>query len=138
LTGETKDDLQTGGRGEDTLRGNGGEDTLRGGAGDDALFGDGSNDDLYPGAGNDQINTGSGADDIILRPGGGADEVTDFTPGSDDLDLRAFGIGSFSTLESSYSPVGVSGGTLIDLGGGDTILLDGVSPGALAASDFIL
>ncbi|WP_163849283.1 CARDB domain-containing protein [Pseudooceanicola aestuarii] len=56
-------------------------DSLSGGIGDDTLSG---------GTGADTLTGGSGDDVFVIAPGGGSDLITDFTDGSDLLDLTAF------------------------------------------------
>ncbi|MBE1291314.1 MAG: hypothetical protein GJ677_02380 [Rhodobacteraceae bacterium] len=69
---------QTGGALDDILSGGGGADHLLGGAGDDIL---------WDGAGVDRLEGQAGRDIFVLAADGGADEILDFTPGQDRLDL---------------------------------------------------
>lgn len=105
LTGGMGDDSLDGGEGDDALHGYHGHDTLDGGAGEDALFGgwgddvisggeDDETDYLNGGDGDDQITAGAGdivtggdGDDTVWLDGdaGGPAEITDFTPGEDNL-----------------------------------------------------
>ena len=102
-----------GGDGNDLLDGRpGGSASLFGGDGDDVLIG--NRDDLYGGKGNDILTyqystnlTGqSGADtfkmpDRILNDydSSTSGDIQDFRPGSDKIDVSAFGISSFAQLK---------------------------------------
>ncbi|PWB33467.1 type I secretion target, partial [Pseudomonas sp. SDI] len=83
LTGDNNANLLMGGKGNDTLVGGGGEDTLIGGLGDNTLTG------------------GAGADTFLWQQGNnGHDVVTDFTPGTDRLDLSQLLQGENTTTAS--------------------------------------
>jgi len=110
-------------------------DWIRGDAGFNVILGFGG-DDIIEGGGNvDVLLGGDGDDTFVVAPGAGVDQVNDFVAGAgtdDALDLTAFGLGA--------APVGVQAGanTLIDLGGGDTVILLNVVAANLHADDFIL
>ncbi|CAM3585636.1 retention module-containing protein [Pseudomonas reidholzensis] len=100
LTGDHADNLLAGGRGNDVLNGAGGNDTLIGGLGDDTLTG------------------GSGNDAFVWQKGdSGHDTVTDFTPGSDRLDLSQLLQGENATAASLddylHFKVTASGGNVV-------------------------
>jgi hypothetical protein len=58
------------------------DDTITGSAGVDVIKG---------AAGNDTITTGAGADDVVIvATDAGVDTITDFTSGTDDLDINGF------------------------------------------------
>lgn len=98
--GRWGDDRLIGSSGADTLVGDEGRDTIAGGAGNDALW-----------IGRDRTADGD-VDTIIFRAGDGQDTIYGF--GSEDvLDLGG----------RDYHARETSAGTLLDLGGGDTILL---------------
>src|SRR5436190_1531489 len=105
LTGTSGDDSLAGLDGDDTLDGGAGDDTLDGGAGADALFGQ------------------AGADLFVLRRGGGADVVGDFQAGTDQVDLRDFGLAGFAQLQAKMAQAGTD--VVIGLGAGDLLLLRG-------------
>ncbi|WP_108813643.1 matrixin family metalloprotease [Loktanella sp. Alg231-35] len=95
------------GRGEagnDTLIGGIGNDVLDGGAGNDVLRGDPSgsfisgNDRLIAGSGNDVLEGGGGADTFVFDRSNGANRITDFEVGLDEIELIGFSLGD-GTLE---------------------------------------
>jgi hypothetical protein len=96
--------------------------------------------DILAGDSNANVLTGgAGADTFVFGPGGGADEVTDFSHAQGDkLDLSAFraSVHSLSDLLARTTQMGAN--AVIDLGGGASITLDNVQKSALTASDFIL
>lgn len=100
-----------------TLRAGGGDDTLLGGGGDDVLRGE------------------AGADLFVFDPGMGQDRIADFQPGTDRLLLRGFGVADFSR----FAALTVDGGegALIELGGGQRLLLQGVLEARLSAADVL-
>jgi len=128
----------SGGGGNDELRGGYDNDTLHGDAGDDFLHGYVGNDMLDGGTGRDRMEGGDGNDTFVMRRGYGADTIGDFAAFSlgatyaDRIDLSDFGVASFSDLVLSES----GGDTVIDLGGGDSLTLDGVAASSLGAEDF--
>jgi Ca2+-binding RTX toxin-like protein len=100
--------------GNDTLNGGKGNDTLAGGGGDDVLTG------------------GSGADMFVFGAHSGDDRITDFAK-KDVIDFDATsGIHSFADLTLTAS----GKDTLITWGTGDSILVEGMKPKQLSASDF--
>jgi len=133
LSGQAGDDLLMGGEGDDRLSGGEGDDRLSGGAGSDRLEGGARNDRLTGGEGNDVLFGGADADRFIFAPGSGQDRIGDFTVGEDSIDLSAYGLSGFEALEM----VVLNGRTLLQLGGGDSILLAGVEAGTLSGGDFI-
>ena len=73
----------------DHLIGNGAANLLNGGKGDDVLAGGAGNDTLNGGAGNDRLSGGAGSDIFLfdLSAAGGVDQILDFNPATDKIDL---------------------------------------------------
>ncbi|QXH50162.1 retention module-containing protein [Pseudomonas fakonensis] len=136
----------------DTLIGNAGDNLLNGGAGNDVLKGGAGNDTLIGGPGDDIMTGGPGNDTFVWQKGDtGHDTVTDFTPGSDHLDLSQLlqgenatsaslddylhfkvsgsGAGVVSTIEVS-SIAGAAPTQTIELAGVDLAQHYGVTAGA--------
>jgi len=155
-SGKGGSDRLTGGAGDDILIGDGdvmtdsakgGADTLDGGDGNDWLYGDGRTsaatvtggadklyggdgaDRLIGGGGNDLLEGGAGADWFVFAPGSGADEITDFAPGADHIDLSAFDI-AYEQLGFTTS----AGGVRISMGT-DSIFVRGAQ--GLSPNDFV-
>lgn len=163
-------DFAAGGAGNDSIFGSDGADTIYAGLGDDFIGGGAGNDAIFAGAGsnrifgglgNDTITAGSGKDVITGGPGadvfvfasaaaigiGAArDVITDFTPGVDDIDLRALG----TTFNGTAGVLGggtasffyfASGGLLIGDQNGDGAadwVLELTGAPGVSATDFIL
>ncbi len=132
---EEGDDTIYGGAGDDRLFGGEGSDTVDGGAGDDAIEGNEGDDTLTGGTGDDTLTGGGGADTFVFNSGDGKDTITDFTDGTDAIDLSAISlITGFSDLTITQD----GDDTKIDLsshGGGEIILEDFTSTD-LDATDF--
>ncbi|MDU9389077.1 retention module-containing protein [Pseudomonas sp. zfem002] len=136
----------------DTLTGDGNANVLQGGLGNDILNGAGGDDVLIGGRGDDTLTGGPGADTFLWQLGdNGHDVVTDFTPGTDRLDLSQLlqgenastaslddylhfkvtgsGASVVSTIEVS-SVAGAAPTQTIDLAGVDLAQHYGVTAGA--------
>lgn len=95
IDGTSDIDLLRGLAGNDTLSGAAGDDILFGGEGADILSGGDGADILSGDAGIDTLTGGSGADRFTYfavadSPADDGDTITDFTSGTDILDLSAF------------------------------------------------
>jgi len=141
------------GSGNDTLTGNEAANTLSSGAGNDVLLGNGGNDVLIGGAGTDTMSGGAGADIFRFLANGDSsvgtarDTITDFTRGSDLIDLSALNasrfIGSslFTGTAGDVRYAAFDGTAIIEVdSNGDRVAdfqveLDGVAQ--LAISDFL-
>ncbi len=157
------DDRASGGEGADVLYGGIGSDTLSGDAGDDFIHGQFDADSLSGGAGADTLVGGTGADtlsggtgddhiwtgeyaadgarDVVVKTqGSGADEVYNFEPGTDVVDLAAYGIDYAQVMEATAD---LGWGTAIDLSGvsgqqNDVLTLRGVAKSDLDEGSFNL
>ncbi len=142
VTGSSHSDMLLGNGGNNILDGSGGNDIVDAGSGADTVYGGSGSDSLNGGSGNDYVNGGSGNDTLAGGAGNdvfrfntrwGSDTVTDFTAGSDKIDFYAIaGLASVASL--TITPT--AGGTDIAFGTSH-ILLPGVSPETLSATDFL-
>ncbi|KPN92160.1 retention module-containing protein [Pseudomonas nunensis] len=136
----------------DTLTGDSNNNVINGGLGNDTLNGGGGDDLLIGGLGNNTLTGGPGADTFQWLAGNsGHDVVTDFTPGTDKLDLSQllqgengttaslddylhFTVtGSGASLVTSIDVSAMAGATptqTIDLAGVNLASHYGVTPGA--------
>ena len=123
LAGDRRDNDLDGGAGNDTLYGGpgGGDDVMAGGLGNDRLFGGQGDDTLIGGPGDDRLAGGPGNDVFVFGPGDQTDTVTDFSSGTDKVDLTAFEIEGIEDVAMTTGDDGVT----VDLGDidGGTILL---------------
>ena len=115
----------------------------RAGEGDVELTGTDGKDVIFASGHTDTLTGGLGADQFVFRVGDGNDTITDFTPGQDHIDLRAF----FETIDAdnidlwlaSANVTTNAGDTLLKLGQ-DSITLKNfdLHVASLTANDFIL
>jgi hypothetical protein len=123
---ETPDLIAFAGGGDDVLDGGTGEDVLDGGAGDDVIV---------DGLGATIMTGGRGADTFVFGAGSGMDIVRDFKIGEDRLSFvlaeGADGAEGNSIVDKALA---MAGSSVLDLGGGHTILLAGVSHAALLSA----
>ena len=135
-------DIAWGHDGDDTIRaGAAGRDTLHGGAGNDVLDSSGGNgEDLLSGGTGDDTMTGGDCNDVfVFERNAGHDVITDFSNGSDRMDLVRVGT-SFAALNGAGAFSGDATTTVIDLskiGGVGSITLDGFALADLDAADFL-
>jgi beta-glucanase (GH16 family) len=125
-------DMVFGEDGNDLVYGQLGSDTLDGGAGDDGMAGGQANDVLRGGPGNDFLQGDRGDD--TLSGGAGADIFRTFSQTSMDrvLDFNAFeGDRVKVDVGTSYSLRMDGGDTVIDMGGGNMMVLVGVQLSSL-------
>ncbi|MGG5809407.1 M10 family metallopeptidase [Falsiroseomonas sp. CW058] len=114
--------------------GNGAANWLAGNAGANRLEGGGGADVLEGRGGADTLAGGAGPDSFVFRRGDGADRIEDFAPGLDRLVLTGFG------LDAAQLPARMADlaeGVRIDLGGGDLVLLAGLTAAMIPASDLV-
>ncbi|WP_408980976.1 Ig-like domain-containing protein [Pseudomonas sp. B21-040] len=136
----------------DALTGDNNSNVINGGLGDDILKGGGGDDFMIGGLGNNTLTGGAGADTFQwLKGNSGHDVVTDFTPGTDKLDLSQLlqgensttaslddylhfkVVGSGASVITSIDVSAMAGATpnqTIDLAGVDLASHYGVTPGA--------
>ena len=123
LFGDAGNDLVYGNMGNDTVSGGDGADTVRGGQNDDVVSG-GAGDDYVSGdLGNDTITGGLGADSFHGSADGGSDRVLDFRLSEGDRILLDPGV--------IYQLSQAGADTVINMGGGNQMILVGVSMNTL-------
>ena len=99
------------------------------------MTGHGGGDTLIGGAGHDTLTGGSGGDRFVFRPGDGADVLTDFTNGSDVIDLGRFNFTDFAEAAGHFTAVA----TGVEFAfAADTILIVGMTLADLTGSDLLL
>jgi len=79
----------TGNGSANTIIGTSGANLLKGLAGNDTLDGGDGNDQLVGGTGNDVLTGGLGADSFVFDKSDGGDRITDFSVGTDKIQLTA-------------------------------------------------
>ena len=128
--GSSGSDQLFGDDGDDILYGGNGTDLLEGGDGDDVLRGSNGADTLIGGVGDDHMYGGRGDDEFVFAAGSGTDEIRDFDPDDDLLNLSEtatdFTDAASVLASATEETVNGSSGVLIDLGGGDSVFLRGV------------
>jgi serralysin len=130
LIGYDGDDIVWGNLGNDTLDGGYGKDQVRGGKGDDVLDG-GPGDDFVSGdRGDDTITGGSGADTFHGSQDAGIDRVLDFRLSDGDRVMLDPG--------TTYTVSQVGADTVIDMAGGNQMILVGVQMSTLPAGTIFL
>ncbi|WP_374654958.1 calcium-binding protein [Phenylobacterium sp.] len=137
------DDWVVGGKGNDTLLGDAGNDIVYGNIGDDRCYGGEGADTLRGGQDNDIVEGGDGADWLsgdrgadTLTGGAGADIFHSFSgAGLDRVTDFSYAAGDRVNLlpGTTYKVAQVGGDTVIDMGGGDQMVLVGVSQTSLGA-----
>lgn len=116
-------DIINGNMGADTVAGGDGADVVRGGKDDDVITGGAGNDFLSGDRGSDTVTGGAGADTFHVFAGAGLDRVTDFNPAEGDRVMI------FSGAQYTLSQSGAD--AIVDLGGGDRMVLVGVQTSSL-------
>ncbi|MGY2280599.1 retention module-containing protein [Pseudomonas monsensis] len=115
----------------DTLTGDNNNNVINGGLGNDILNGGGGDDLLIGGLGNNTLTGGPGADTFqYLKGNSGHDTITDFTPGTDKLDLSQLLQGENGTTASldDYLHFTVTGSGASVLTSIDVSALAGATP----------
>ena len=118
LFGEAGDDIVYGNLGNDIIGGGTGNDLVRGGQGDDTVRGDDGDDIVAGDRGSDVLSGGLGADTFISFAETGLDRVTDFRASEGDRVQLDRG--------TQYTLSQVGNDTVIDMGGGNQMILQNV------------
>ncbi len=130
LFGDAGNDIVWGNLGNDTCDGGDGNDQVRGGQGDDSVSG-GAGDDFVSGdRGNDTISGGAGADLFHGSQDAGIDRVIDFSVAEGDRVMLDPG--------TTYTLSQVGADTVLDMGGGNQMILVGVQASTLPAGAIFL
>jgi Ca2+-binding RTX toxin-like protein len=126
LSGGQGDDVVTAGGGSNIVNGNLGDDTVVGGTGHDVLRGGQGADSIVAGSGDEWIS-GDRGDDTI-QAGAGNDVIFSFSGAGRDLVLGFDGAHDHVMLDpgARYTVTQVGADTVLDLGGGDQVVLAGV------------
>ncbi len=150
LLGRLGNDQLFGGNQNDTMEGGDGADTLNGGYGRDRAFlgngndrwfdnaqsqfgedfvqGGNGNDWIQAGGGNDTLAGGAGADTFVLLSAIDDDVITDYTVGTDALDITTSLWNGALTQGRLDALTHVTGGNLVfTFDNGDTLTLNGVT-----------
>ena len=153
LSGGIGDDTLFGAAGNDVLYGGQDNDRLHGGLGNDTLFGWLGNDRLSGGGGVDRMAGGAGADVFIFATAAEAgslalhDRISDFSVGSDRLDLAAIqagqtfiGAAGFGNVAGQVRYDGASGLLSGDLNGDGAAdyVIELTNHAPITAADLIL
>jgi Ca2+-binding RTX toxin-like protein len=138
LDGDVGHDTVVGGADGDLLYGWEGDDTLNGGDGDDFLFGEAGADTLTGGPGNDALTGGLDANVFTFGANSGTDHVLDFEPGVDKISI-ATGTAIASPQDAlAHLSADADGTAVLDLGGGSSVTLIGVSAAQVTEGDFTI
>ena len=121
-----------GGSGNDVLVGNAADNILKGGAGNDALYGGGGADQLWGGAGADTFVFGASSDS---KPGA-ADQIFDFTSGSDKIDLT--GITQGAGLHYVDAFTGAAGDAVLTFASATNLGTLAIDFSGLGVADFLV
>jgi hypothetical protein len=130
--------------GNDAISAGGGNDHAFGGRGNDALVGEAGKDHLFGGSGRDLLLGGPGKDVMVggadndtflIRQGTGVDTIADLQAG-DRIDIRDFNFASFqAVLDAAHQS---HGDVVINLGGGDQLVIDHTKLSDLHSEQFII
>ena len=158
LQGNKNGDTLNGGTGNDEVRGGNGFDNIRGARQNDTLVGGKGADTLNGGVGNDLLTGGENSDVFVFDQSGGTigsfidpgsqisggsgfDMIADFTVGEDLIrvtsSVNGLNLNGSQDLLARLSTDG-QGGSLLDLGPGNQVIIAGVTPSDLSAASFLL
>lgn len=108
------------------------DDQLIGSVVGEPLSGLNGNDILQDGRGNDILTGGEGADIFVMTADGQTDQITDFEPGVDRLDLSAFDF-LYDAAQLAITPTAI--GATVSFGN-ETIFITSADEAPLTATDF--
>lgn len=135
LTGLTDGFYLDLGAGNDGGVGGDGNDTILGGSGDDVLIGAFGNDVFTLGSGSDIVTVSSG--NFAPEFWSGADVVTDFNITEDAVWLE-FDMTRETLTDAFFFVRQTAEGALVDMGSGNTVLLQGVDMADLTLANLVL
>ncbi len=140
LMGQDGDDTIFGNIGDDHVFGGDGDDLLFGGEGEDTIQGGDGDDTLWAGDGDDILTGGSGEDMFVFGPSSGNDTITDFSLSNDSLDISSRAFASLTDVLAASEETSQAGeaGVLIDLGGGESVFLMGLSLDDLSGAQILI
>ena len=130
-----------------TQLGTNGNDTLTGSAGNDFIFASTGDDIINGSAGVDRVSGGNGADVFKISTDTETITITDFSQNENDqIDLSAFNIADFSTLQSSIESKSINhnapGRSILDtkitLDANTFVFIENFNDDVLVSGDFIL
>ncbi|MGV1831214.1 beta strand repeat-containing protein [Agrobacterium vitis] len=125
--GDNLENLTYTGTANFTGSGNSADNVLTGGAGDDVLDGSTGNDALYG---------GEGSDVFVFNASYGNDVVFDFQASSDTIDLTGMGFATVSDAAAYASEI--EDGVLFNFGNGDTLTVHGLNYASLTSNDSLM
>jgi hypothetical protein len=104
--------------------------------GDDTIVGTTSAPDLMWGdAATVAATATTGADLFVFQPDNNHDQIMDFEPGKDRIELDGFGFSGFADLASHFQTT--ADGVLISFDADNDVLVRGVTVAQLTAGDFV-
>lgn len=130
ISGKGDEDSVFANGGNDKLLGQAGDDDLGGGPGNDVLQGGAGDDFLVGGSGNDTLTGGSGGDIFSYMSTEGNDTITDFSNGTDSVDLIE---ATSQELRSFYGDTIEAGDPGVVNVNGNLVINFTVAPGNVAA-----
>ncbi|GAB4179659.1 MAG: M10 family metallopeptidase C-terminal domain-containing protein [Thalassobaculales bacterium] len=140
IYGEGGNDLIYGNHGSDELSGGSGNDTIFGGQDQDTLVGDSGSDSLIGNAGNDYMIGGDGLDYFHFGANSGNDTIADFQRLVDYVTISSNvnGSGITTRAQAIAAMSDTSGGTVLNLGAGNTVTIIGVSASNFSTLDILI
>ncbi|BBK30908.1 hemolysin type calcium-binding protein [Stella humosa] len=129
--------------GNDLVYGGGGDDTIFGGGGNDTLVGEWGRDRLSGDLGDDMLIADGDGDVFVFASGQGRDMIVGFQHGGGRIEIaggiNGTDIVSFAAILARATEADHQGqpGAVIDLGGGHSLTIAGMSKAQLQADDFL-